>query len=154
MNGLRIALALGLAGAGAATAPAQPQQAAPSHSVAEVRRLERAWLDAYEKSDAAAMERILADDFLITFPGGRQSNKAETLAQVARSAGRVPRFATTEVGGRQFGETVVLTGTLITTSSRGESRSRYTDTWVNIGGRWQVAASHLASPETPATVSR
>jgi hypothetical protein len=38
----------------------------------EVRKLERAWLDAYEQHVAKAMNAIVADDFIITFPNGRK----------------------------------------------------------------------------------
>jgi uncharacterized protein (TIGR02246 family) len=124
-------------------------------AVAQVRQLEREWLDAYEKRDGAAMQRIVADDFTIVYPGGTRQNKAEVLAALERSRASgspAPHFNTEDVQARASGDTVVLTGRVITrrtgadgTESRQESH--YTDTYVRRDGRWQVAASILTARE-------
>jgi uncharacterized protein (TIGR02246 family) len=121
--------------------------------VQQVRQLEREWLNAYEKLDSAAMQRIVADDFTIVFPDGASQTKADILAMLER--GRAsdrpsPRFTTEDVQARAYGNTVILSGRVIThrkgpdgTESRQESR--YTDTYVRLDGRWQVVASHLSN---------
>lgn len=53
----------------------------------EVKRLERTWLDAYEKFDHKAMDLIVADDFSITFPDGTVQTKAQVLASLKPAAG-------------------------------------------------------------------
>jgi ketosteroid isomerase-like protein len=60
------------------------QQASPAAPAAEqeVRQLERAWLDAYEKADADAMDRIVSDDFVITFPNGARQTKAQLMKMI------------------------------------------------------------------------
>jgi ketosteroid isomerase-like protein len=136
---------------------------APPISKAErtVRALERSWLDAYEQLDTLAMDRIVADDFLITFPNGSTQTKAQILADL-RTARKRPgpyttRFRTEAVSSRSYGKTVVLTGVVVTIGQRNgktvEDRARYTDTYVEREGRWQVVASHLsnvgAEPSTP-----
>ena len=128
---------------------------APPISDAErtVRALERSWLDAYEQLDTLAMGRIVADEFLITFPDGSSQTKprllADLRAQLTRSGTRTTRFHTESVRSRAFGRTVVLTGIVVITSQRDgrtrEERSRYTDTYVERDGRWQVVASHLSN---------
>lgn len=133
---------------------AQTQGGSPEQ---EVRKLEREWLDAYEQRDAAAMERIVADDFIITFPKGEMQTKAQILeALKAVKAQRVPtapkpKFYTEDVRARVYGDTVILTGRVIThwQSQGNEMRdqSRYTDTYVKRNGRWQVVASHLSGIE-------
>ena len=117
----------------------------------EVRTLERAWLDAYEQNDAVAMERILADEFAITFGNGRRQTKAEVLESVkARDNSAAPpsKFSTEEVEARIEGETVVLTGRLSQRSERrGEPMTMqfsYTDTYARRDGRWQVVSSRLS----------
>ena len=121
--------------------------------VQQVRQLEREWLDAYEKRDSAAMQRIVADDFTIVFPDGSSQTKTDILAMLER--GRAgdhpgPRFTTEDVQARAYGDTVILSGRVIT-HRKGpdgiESRqeSRYTDTYVRLDGRWQVVASHLSN---------
>jgi ketosteroid isomerase-like protein len=138
-----------IAGAGAGTVEARPQvragKAGQAAVEAEVRRLERRWLDAYEQHDAAAMDSIVADEFIITYPQGGTMAKPAIMAQIrARTEGGGPRFSTEEVIARTFGDTIVLTGILVMEGRRGKQRSRYTDTWVRRGGRWQVVASHLS----------
>ena len=128
-------------------------RAADDRSAAEVKALERAWLDAYEQFDAAAMDRIVADDFRITFPDGSRQDKAQLLAMIR--APRDPsaahlRFFTEEVEAKSRGDLVVLSGVVVTeTTPRGgtptRERSRYTDTYVRRDGRWQVLASHLSN---------
>ncbi len=118
----------------------------------EVRRLERQWLDAYEQSDPEAMDRIVADDFTITFPNGGMQTKPQLMAMVKspRRAGQ-PRmkFYTEGVQSRAYGETVILTGRVTTEYERDgktvKEQSRYTDTYVRTKGRWQVVASHLSN---------
>ncbi len=121
--------------------------------IQQVRQLEREWLDAYEKRDSAAMKRIVADDFTIVFPDGSDQTKAEIVAMMdrGRAANRPsPRFTTENVKARAYGDTVILTGLVVThmkgadgTEKREESR--YTDTYVRLGGKWQVVASHLSN---------
>jgi uncharacterized protein (TIGR02246 family) len=130
--------------------PAFAQTADP---VQQVRQLEREWLDAYEKRDSAAMQRIVADDFTIVFPDGTTQTKADILAMLER--GRAgsrpsPRFTTEDVQARAYGDTVILSGRVITHSKRPDGteshqESRYTDTYCRLDGRWQVVASHLSN---------
>jgi len=122
----------------------------------DVRALERAWLDAYETFDVAAMERIVADDFEITFGDGSRQDKPALVAmlQAPRNAGApTSRFFTEDVRSRVRGETVILTGTVVTETTRdGETtqeRARYTDTYARRDGRWQVVASHLSNLPAP-----
>jgi uncharacterized protein (TIGR02246 family) len=122
-------------------------------AAAQVRRLEREWLDAYEQRDSAAMQRIVAGDFTIVYPDGTRQTRAEILAALerGRASGRpASRFHTEDVQARAYGDTVVLTGRVITrkTNPDGTERrqeSRYTDTYVRLDGRWQVVASHLSN---------
>lgn len=135
------------------------RQAAPAKLTGaeeEVRRLERRWLDAYEQHAADEMDRIVADDFTITFPGGAMQTKPQLMAMVKapRRAGRPRmRFHTEGVRSRAYGDTVILTGIVVTEYERDgqtvKEQSRYTDTYVRRGGRWQVVASHLSNVEAP-----
>jgi uncharacterized protein (TIGR02246 family) len=119
----------------------------------QVRRLERAWLDAYEKHDVKAMNDIVADDFVITFPDGSMQTKAQIVAMIKapRQPGRpTPKFHTEDVQTRVYGDTVILMGRVVTEWQRdGQTQSkaqqRYTDTYVKRNGRWQVVASHLSN---------
>ena len=115
----------------------------PADPIAEVRALEREWLDAYEKHDVEAMQRIVADDFTIYFEDGSMQTKADIVAMISRGVGKPgTAFHTEDVQARSYGgNTVILTGRVVQTKSG--SASRYTDTYVKRDGRWQVVASHL-----------
>lgn len=115
----------------------------------EVRNLERAWLDAYEKRDPDAMNAIVADDFTITFGDGSMQTKPQIMESLKRPGGTSMKFRTENVQSRAYGDTVVLIGLVVSewkqTDKPMSDRSRYTDTYVKRNGQWQVVASHLST---------
>ena len=120
-----------------------------------VQKLERAWLDAYEQFDEKAMNTIVADDFVITFPDGSQQTKPQIMSslKMPRRPGSSMKFYTENVQARVYGDTVILSGRVVTERIRdGQTVSkegqRYTDTYVKLKGKWQVVASHLSSEKT------
>ncbi len=115
---------------------------------AELMRLERAWLDAYDNNDAEAMDRIVADDFTICYGSAQVLDKKQTIAKLDREAKNpTSKQYTIETKVRLYGDAAVLTGIYIgewvVDGEKRVSRSRYTDTYVKIDGRWQVVASQL-----------
>jgi len=143
-----LALVLGLGAAPAQTGPAQEPETEAAQTA--VRQTERAWLDAYEQNDVKAMDAIVADDFVITFPSGRKQTKPQIVESLQRpqQPGSGSKFRTEEVQARVYGETVVLSGRLVSEYQREGKPSTehmlYTDTWIRRGGSWQVVASHLS----------
>lgn len=114
----------------------------------EVRKLERLWLDAYEKHDVDAMNAIVADDFTITFTDGSMQTKPQIIESLKRSSAS-SKFVTENVRSRVYGDTVILIGTVVSEWKQDgkpmTDRSRYTDTYVKRNGKWQVVASHLSN---------
>jgi ketosteroid isomerase-like protein len=150
---LVVALLVAFAGAGA-------RQADLSKAEQEVRKLEREWLDAYEKNDAEAMDRIVAEGFTITFPNGGVQTKSELMRfiRAPRPANQpAPKFSTEGVESRAYGDTVILMGRVVGEYLRDGKTvrdvSHYTDTYVRVKGRWQVVASHLSNVEQPRPAS-
>lgn len=115
----------------------------------DVRKLERAWLDAYEKRDLAAMTAIVADDFTITFSDGGIQTKSQMIESLKRPGGSTSKFRTEDVQSRAYGDVVILIGLVISEWKQNDKtmtdHSRYTDTYVRRNGRWQVVASHLSN---------
>ena len=154
-------LALSLA-ACASSLPAQELQKNATPSAEEdVRKLEREWLDAYEQHNAEAMDRIVAEDFAITFPGGKIQTKAQIMAMIKRpprEGASATRFHTEEVQARAYGDTVILMGKVVEETQKEDKtareESRYTDTYVKRDGRWQVVASHLSNLPAATTPGR
>ncbi len=103
------------------------------------------------------MDLIVADDFSITFPNGTMQTKAQVLASLKPAAGgpaTSSKFYTESVQARVYGDTVILTGRVVSEWMRdgksvGKEQSRYTDTYVKRNGRWQVVASHLSNEAPP-----
>lgn len=124
-----------------------------SQAEQDVRRLERAWLDAYERRDAEAMYRIVADDFTITFPNGEIQTKAQVINSLKGPAGSPLKFYTEDVSSRAYGDTVILIGRVIAEweqdGKKVKGQHRYTDTYVKRRGRWEVVASHLSHAPKP-----
>jgi ketosteroid isomerase-like protein len=119
-----------------------------------VKQLERKWLDAYEARDVEAMQRIVADNFTITFPDGSMQTKEQVVEAIRKQherGGKGPRFYTEDVVARQHGrDVVVLTGRVLTERTKQDGTtsrdaSRYTDTYVLFGNKWRVVSSHLSN---------
>ena len=131
---------------------------AQSNNAREVQDLERAWLNAYEQRDEKAMNAIVADDFLITFPNGSSQTKSQVVSSLnapGGNSGTSMKFHTVDVKARVYGDTVILTGRVVAEWQRdgkplGKEQSRYTDTYVKRQGRWQVVASHLSNDSAAA----
>ena len=123
------------------------------NSAQAVQKLERAWLDAYEQRDAKAMDAIVADDFVITFPDGSMQTKSQiidSLKMAGKSGRPSPKFYTEEVQALAYGDTVILRGRVVTEYQRegqtmSKEQQRYTDTYIKRDGHWQVVASHLSN---------
>lgn len=140
--------------AGGLTPAQQGQKTNFTKAEEEVRKLERQWLDAYEQNNAEAMDRIVADDFTITFPNGAMQTKAQLMTMIKsprRTSQPQMKFSTQDVQSRAYGDTVILIGRVITEYERDgktvKEQSRYTDTYVQRKGQWQVVASHLSNIE-------
>jgi uncharacterized protein (TIGR02246 family) len=136
------------------SAAQQAQQPILTKAEGAVRKLERQWLDAYEQNNAEAMDSIVADDFTITFPNGAIQTKPQLMAMIKaprRASQPRTKFSTEDVQSRAYGKTVILIGRVITEYERDgktiKEQSRYTDTYVQRNGRWQVVASHLSNVE-------
>src|SRR5882724_6489104 len=94
---------------------------AQENAAQTVRKLERAWLDAYEQHDDKAMTAIVADDFTITFPDGSMQTKAQIITSLKGGGGsgrQSMKFHTEDVQARVYGDTVIPTGRVATEYQR------------------------------------
>lgn len=122
-------------------------------------QLEHDWSKADVKKDAAALNRILAEDWAGIDFEGTILTKAEALKQVGLHSDAT-ETESTELGDmkiRIFGNTALVSGTEIEKSEyKGEDSSGTyicTDVFVRRGGRWQAVSSQstklVAREETP-----
>lgn len=133
--------------------PAATTSSSASGAEADLLKIEREWLDAYMKSDAAALERITADDYNMTAPTGQVMTKAQEIAMLKSVPAGALKLSTEDTKVRIYGDTAVLTGILNQNGmDAGKPRTlrlRYTDVWVKRGGRWQVVAAQLTNMPLP-----
>lgn len=119
-----------------------PQSASHEASAAALHEAERAYEAAQLSGDAAALEQLIADDYVLTGSDGARQNKAELIAfwtaagfdpQMSTLTDQV-QFAWSE--GAVFGGTTTLSWTQ--ESAPVSVTIRYVDVWALRDGRWQV----------------
>ena len=115
-----------------------------SKVVQEVLQMEKEWNDARAKTDRAAFERLIADDFIIFTPGGQSAEKTSLIKGY-----RAPNLEAIENGDikvRVYEDTAVVTGWNIrkwrTIDRETSPQERFTNVWVKRKGKWQIVSSH------------
>jgi len=114
----------------------------------EILGVKKALIEAYSKRDAAAFERLVADDWRLVDAGG-VLDKHGMLSKLSDPRGKIHSIVTEEDRLSVFEDTAVLTGLVTSKSSNDENpaevfviRHRYTDVFVKQGGRWRLAHTH------------
>lgn len=126
----------------------------------EVIRQERAWSAAFLRHDVAALERILADDFVGTDGRGVMSSKADEIqeAQPAGPDAPAPPFVIlnevlSDMRVRLYGGVAVLTSRNDETVRTGERETvlvyRRTTVWVKRQGQWRCVSFHASRLQSP-----
>lgn len=112
------------------------------------------WLDALRRSDLTALDRIMAEDFMLLAADGTIIDKEQDIAPV--KSGEV-RFESLNVEGVKvfvYGDTAVVTGTgIYKVTYKGQSstiRERFFDIYQKRKGQWQVIASRPTPGEKSA----
>ncbi len=142
-------LVITLLTAAATAAIAQPTAKAPEQNDSAeqaVLQVTRAWLDADERQDRAALDKIIADDFLGTAPRGRTVNKRDIIPMEGTTGGHGLSINAQDIKVRIFGDTAIVTDRGIPkTQERGaRPELRFTVVFVKRADRWQMVAAHLS----------
>ena len=110
--------------------------------------MENAWNQAELHNDGAAVELLLADDFVMTVAEGTVLNKAQIVASVKDKSYHPDVLQSTDVVVHSYGNTAIVTGAYhekgVDKGKPWERRGRFTDTWIYMNGRWQCVASHFS----------
>ena len=108
--------------------------------------LENAWNQAQLHYDANALSALVADGFVNTDYDGTFQNRAEFLTSLKDPNYRPESVANDGVVVHLFGNTAIVTGNYRAKGTyKGklfDHRGRFTDTWINLNGKWQCVASH------------
>jgi len=110
--------------------------------------METLWNRAELNNDGAAVELLLADDFVMTTAEGTLYSKAQIVASVKDTSYRPEILQSTDMVVHSYGSTAIVTGAYyekgMDKGKPWERRGRFTDTWILIKGRWQCAASQFS----------
>ena len=109
--------------------------------------MENLWNQMQLNHDAAAMEKMLDEDFVLTDYDGSLLNRSQFLDSIKDSSVKLTMEMSEGMKLHQHGTTVVITGA---TREKGTQNGRpfahsgrFTDTWMKKDGRWLCVASHL-----------
>jgi ketosteroid isomerase-like protein len=103
------------------------------------------WLDALRRNDLATLDRIMADDFMLTAEDGTTLDKEQDTAPIKSGDLRFESLTTEGVKVFIYGNTAVVTGIgIYKINFKGRAstiRERFFDVYQKRKGEWQVIAS-------------
>ncbi|MGA2361653.1 MAG: nuclear transport factor 2 family protein [Candidatus Aminicenantales bacterium] len=115
----------------------------------ELLKLEQEWTNALVKADWAFLNRILADDWVITDIDGSVTTKAQDLASLKSGELVISSMVADDMKARVYGDAAVVTGrNTLKGTDKGKDVSgqeRWTDTWIKKAGLWQCVATHAST---------
>ena len=148
MNKIFLVIALLIAAATQAFAQTAARMPEQNSSVEQaVLKVTQEWLDADERHDRAALNRIIADDFLGTAPMGSTVSKKDIIPREGTEAdAHGLSINGQDIKVRLFGDTAIVTGRGVPkTPERAEQGElRFTVVFVKRADSWQMVAAHLS----------
>ena len=108
-----------------------------------IRQLNDEWVKAIVRADAAALDRIMADDFYFTYPL-EGDDKAQFIADVTAGDLRIEHITREQLSVRVFGSTAVLTArdsaTWMYHGRELAGQYKILSVFAERDGRWQLCA--------------
>ena len=113
-----------------------------------IRKLDNERIQAQIHADAAALDRIYADDFIGVGPSGTVRTKPQVISDFTSGDLKFQSITTDEVQVRVYENTAVETG-LSTMIGQDKGKAvprdtRFTRVWVKQQGRWRLVANHYS----------
>lgn len=110
----------------------------------------KAYDEAQVKGDGRALERLLADDYVLINSRGDLETKTDLIRDYTAPGFTLEPFVVEAPVERLWRDGAVLGGiaTLkgLDQGRRYEARLRFADVWARRGGRWQVIYTHVSRP--------
>ena len=120
--------------------------AAQQSDEAAIRALEAKWDAANLKGDAATLDTIFADTFIMTGDDGKVRTKAEVIGELKAGNIHYQSAKTEEIKVVLYGDAAVVSGRWRGQyANRGKTVhlvERFTNFYIRRGGKWQCVASH------------
>src|SRR5262245_37431267 len=134
------------------TSPAANTTVTAANTEQEIRSLNLEYDKAIVQQDAAALERLLAEDFAVTKMGGKISNNAQEIADAKSGETKFETGRSEDVKVRLYGDTAIVNGRWVEKSvSKGKSfdgSHLYTTVYLKRNGKWQIVSDQV-TPVTP-----
>ena len=114
--------------------------------IAEIKKLNKEWLQSYPKKDSATLKRIFADDFVLVSPKGVKMTKNDIVNNLANQETRSINIENEEVKmlSADVGLITVYSNfILIVDGKEVNGRNCYQDVYVKRNGRWYAVAAHV-----------
>ena len=134
------------------TATSSPTPSATSAPVSTenveqaVTKLENERVPALLRNDTAFIERVYADDYVVTGANGVVRTRAQVVADIKSGVQKIESITNDDVKVRVYGDTAVVTGR---TTQKGEFKGQpsispvlFTRVYARRGGQWQLVANH------------
>ena len=114
-----------------------------------IRKLDNERIQAQIHADAAALDRIYADDFIGVGPSGTVRTKPQVISDFTSGDLKFQSITTDEVQVRVYENAAVETGpSTMLGQDKGKADprdTRFTRVWVKQQGRWRLVANHYSS---------
>lgn len=122
--------------------------------VAEVLAFEIAACNAYLHNDAAAIDSLVANGYVLTDSRGQLATKADDLKAARDGEVRFTEFRNVGMTVSMFGTTAIVRGRTLVKGATKDGQSidvdvLFTDTVVRLNGRWQLVAGHVSRTPKP-----
>ena len=117
----------------------------------EIRKLEEALTQTEMRVDVAALDRIYADDIMVTAPIGICVDKPAVMSEIRLAADKavVGRFDKDDLKVRAYGDTAVssyrMTAEATFEGTEIKRQLCITNVWMKRNEHWQIVARHTAS---------
>ena len=146
---LVVACLCAISALGQGSSHSAPLSATKQADVAEIEQIEDQWLKAERTTDAAILERVLAEDFAGIGPNGPTPGKEELLKNWQPHAGQAPPY-TVEVSEMHLivrGDTAVAAYTKTYSAKENGNRAHQdvTDVFTKDQGQWKLRISRSSS---------
>jgi ketosteroid isomerase-like protein len=136
----------GIRGAAAQSAPVKSDQDI-------LIELEHNWDAAFHRHDAAFIDRVLADEFIVTYDNGVRADRTIELELAKTANENIESSTMDEFIVKEFGNNAVVWFTLHLVGpikgQRVQNDYRFTDVFVLRDGRWQCVSSQSTKVQNP-----
>jgi len=130
-----------------ALALAAPSVALADALPADLAAAAHAYDAAQVNGDGAALERLVADDYVLVNGAGQVQDKARLIADYVAPGFKLDPFTIEEPVEKVFGDTALLGGRVNMTGTDGGQRFalvvRFVDAWAKRDGQWRVVYSQV-----------